>query len=231
MPGGRISAINVTLKMLIARAYDLQGFQLAGGPGWADTLRYNIEAKPDTPVENEWKEMLQNLLADRFQFVFHRETKELPIYALVLAKKDGKLGPGMVESKEGGCTERDPSKPGPPGPGQPPYCGSVLVGAGQLTGTAANLGDVARMLSLSVGRKVIDKTGMTGKYTITLKYTPDENRRSMVPPGASPPPAPADTSGPSLFTALQEQLGLKLESQKGPVEIFVIDRADKPSEN
>jgi len=233
MPGGRISAINVTLKMLIARAYGLQGFQLSGGPGWADTVRYNIEAKPDTPVENEWKEMLQTLLVDRFQLAFHRETKELPIYVLVLAKKDGKLGPGMVESKEGGCTERDPSKPvGPPGPGQLPYCGNVLGGAGQLTGTAANVGDVAVMLSLSVGRKVIDKTGLTGKYDITLKYTPGENQRSMmVPAGAPPPPAPADTSGPSLFTELQEQLGLKLESQKGPVEIFVIDRAEKPSEN
>lgn len=233
MPGGRISAVNVTLKMVIARAYGLQGYQLSGGPGWADTVRYNIEAKPDMPVENEWKEMLQNLLIDRFQLAFHRETKELPVYALVLARKDGKLGPGMVESKEGGCAERDPSKPmGPPGPGQLPYCGNVLGGAGQLTGTAANIGDVAVMLSLSVGRKVIDKTGLTGKYDITLKYTPGEDQRSMmVAPGAPPPPAPADTSGPSLFTGLQEQLGLKLESQRRPVEIFVIDSAEKPSGN
>ena len=233
MPGGRISAVNVTLKMLIERAYGLQGFQLSGGPGWAGTVRYNIEAKPDTPVGNEWREMLQNLLADRFHLAFHRETKELPIYALVLAKKDRQIGPGMVESKEGGCTVRDPSKPlGPPGRGQLPCCGNVMGGSGQLTGTAANVGDVAMMLSLSVGRKVIDKTGLTGQYDITLHYTPDENERSLLaPPGAPPPPAPADTAGLSLFTALQEQLGLKLDSQKGPVEIFVIDRAEKPSEN
>ena len=232
MPGGRISASNVTLKMLIERAYGLQGFQLSGGPGWADTERYNIEAKPETPVENEWKEMLQNLLVDRFRLEFHRETKELPIYALVLAKNDGELGPKMVESKEGSCAERDPSKlPGPPGPGQLPYCGNVLGGAGQLTGTAARVGDVAVMLSLSVGRKVIDRTGLTGKYDIKLKYIPDENQRSIAPPGAPPPAVAADTSGPSLFTALQEQLGLKLESQKGPVEVFVIDHAEKPSKN
>ena len=231
MPGGRISATNVTLKMLIARAYDLQGFQLSGGPGWADTQRYNIEAKPDTPVENQWKEMLQNLLADRFQLVFHRETKELPIYALLPARKDGKLGPGLVESKDGDCTERDPSKPGPPAPGRPPYCGSVLVGAGQMNGAAASVGDVAKMLSFSVGRKVIDKTGLTGRYAITLRYAPDQSQRAMAPPGAPPPAAPGDSSLPSLFTALQEQLGLKLESQKGPVEVFVIDRAEKPSEN
>jgi bla regulator protein blaR1 len=228
MPGGRISASNVTLKRLITNAYGLQVFQVSGGPGWIETARYNIEAKPDSPVGPDvWKEMLQNLLVDRFHLAFHRETKELPVYALVLARKDGKLGPGMVESKEGGCIARDPSKLG-----QPPFCGNVLGGASQLTGTAATVGDMALTLATTVGRKVIDKTGLTGKYDITLKYTPDESQIAMwTPSGVPPPPAPADTSGPSLFTALQEQLGLKLESQKAPVEIFVIDRAEKPSEN
>jgi bla regulator protein BlaR1 len=233
MPGGRISASNVTLKMLIARAYDLQDFQMSAGPGWIETERYNIEAKPDSPsAQNDWKEMLKNLLADRFQLAFHRETKELPVYALVLARKDGKLGPGMVESKEGGCVARDPSKPGPPAPGQPPFCDNVLGGVSQLTGTAATVDGMLRMLSLYVGRKVIDKTGLTGKYDITLKFTPDENQLARWRmPGAPPPAAPADASGPSLFTALQEQLGLKLDPQKAPMEIFVIDRAEKPSEN
>src|SRR5579883_2976385 len=127
MPGGGFSANNVTLKRLIATAYDLRIFQLSGGPGWIETERYNIEAKPDSPVgPNEWKEMLQNLLADRFHLAFHRETKELPVYTLVLARKDGKLGQGMVESKKGACTARDPSKLEPPGPGQPPFCGNVI---------------------------------------------------------------------------------------------------------
>lgn len=151
----------------------------------------------------------------------------------MLAKKDGRLGPGMVESKEGGCIARDPSKPlGPPGPGQPPFCGNVLGGGSQLSATAATPGDIAPMLSRTVGRKVIDKTGLTRKYDMTLRYTPDENQvAKMAPPGLSPPPAYADASGPSLFTALKEQLGLKLEPQKAPVKIFVIDRAEKPSEN
>ena len=151
----------------------------------------------------------------------------------MLAKKDGRLGPGMVESKEGGCIARDPSKPlGPPGPGQPPFCGNVLGGGSQLSATAATPGDIAPMLSRTVGRKVIDKTGLTRKYDMTLRYTPDENQvANMAPPGLSPPPAYADASGPSLFTALKEQLGLKLEPQKAPVKIFVIDRAEKPSEN
>lgn len=119
MPGGGISAAGVTLKLLIENAYGLQDFQLSGGPGWIETARYNIEAKPDSPVgPNEWKKMLQNLLADRFQLAFHRETKDLPVYGLVTARKDGKLGPRMVESKDGGCAVRDPSKPiGEPGPG------------------------------------------------------------------------------------------------------------------
>lgn len=234
MPGGRITGTNVTLRLLITTAYGLQDFQIFGGPGWIETARYDIEARPESPVgANDWKEMLRNLLVNRFRLAFHREAKTLPVYALVPAKKDGKPGPGMVESKEGGCVARDPSKPlGPPGPGELPFCGNVLMGASQLSATAAAPGDIAPMLSRVLGRKVIDKTGFTGKYDITLKYTPDENQLAMMaPPGMPPPPAPADTSSPSLFTALQEQLGLKLEPQKGPVEIVVIDRAKKPSEN
>jgi len=233
MPGGRVNAANVTLKMLIQRAYDIQDFQVSGGQGWIETTRYNIEAKPDSPVApNEWKGMLQNLLADRFHLAFHRETKRLPVYALALARKGGKLGPGMVESKEGGCVARDPSRPGPPDPGQPPFCGNVLGGSSQLTGTAATPGDIAPMLSVYVGREVLDKTGLARKYDITLKFTPDENQLARWRmPGAQPLPAPADASGPSLFTALQEELGLKLEPQKAPVDVFVIDHAEKPSEN
>jgi hypothetical protein len=93
MPGGGINATNVTLKLLIQNAYGLQDFQLSSGPGWIETARYNIEAQPDSPAgPNEWKEMLKNLLTDRFQLVLHRETRELPVYALVLARKDGQTG-------------------------------------------------------------------------------------------------------------------------------------------
>ncbi|HEY4085145.1 MAG TPA: M56 and DUF3738 domain-containing protein [Bryobacteraceae bacterium] len=220
MPGGRISGSNVTLKLLITSAYGVDDFQVSGGPGWMETARYNIEATPASPVgPDKWKEELQDFLAERFHLAFHRETREVPVYALVLAKKDGALGPDLVPSKPGDCVARDPSKPpGEAVPGQPPFCGNAAGGASQLSGTATTIDSLSRLLSRAAGRKVIDKTGLTGTYNIRLKWAP-------------PAATPADGSGPSLFTVLPEQLGLKLEPQKTPMEVFVIDRAEKPSEN
>jgi uncharacterized protein (TIGR03435 family) len=177
--------------------------------------------------------MLQALLADRFQLTLHRETKELPIYALVMARKDGKLGPRLTESKEGGCTMPDPTKPPPPPePGKPATlgCGGMMMSPRRLTASSVPLANLAPTLSRMLGRTVVDKTGLAGKFDISLEWTPDETQAIQLPPDA-PKPLPSDGSGPSIFTALQEQLGLKLESQKGPVEIFVIERAEKPSEN
>lgn len=222
----------------------IQPFQISGGPEWGDSVHYDIAAKPDTPVnQSDWRVMLQQLLQDRFQLQLHRETKELPIYALVLAHKDGKLGPGITESKEGACTLSDPSKPFPlPEPGKPlPLgCGNVFMGRDpttppgyqELRALRVSIARIIPILSQRVGRAVIDKTGLAGTYDIVVNFTPDENQLAgMAAPGVPPPQVSSDASGPSLFTALQEQLGLKLESQKGPVEIFVIDRAEKPSEN
>ena len=235
-PGGRLTVTNMPLQSLIELAYHIQPFQISGGPPWMDSLHYDIEAKPDIPAkQSDWPVMLQGLLADRFQLVFHHETRELPIYALVLARKDGKLGPGMTEAKEGACTTFDPwNPPSPPAPGRSPalVCGTQFMSPRSVTGVAIPVENLIPLLSRTVGRTVIDKTGLTGKYDIKMEYTPDEAQLAMMaPPGAPTPPTPSDGSGPSLFTALQEQLGLKLESQKGPVQVFVIDRAEKPSEN
>ncbi len=231
MPGGHASIVNMTLKMLVQIAYGVQAFQVTGGPAWADAIHYDVEAKPDTPGKpSDVRPMLQALLADRFRLVVHRETKELPVYALVLARKDGNLGPGMKESKEGGCTPGEPGRvPTPVGPGIRPTCGAVLMGPGVLTGVSVEPSKMVPALSRILGRTVIDKTGLSTKYDIKLEYTPDENHLAMLPPPEGPPTA--DSSGPSLLTALREQLGLKLESQRGPVQILVIDRAEKPSEN
>ncbi len=227
---GRVSANIVSLQQLIRSAYNIQPFQLSGGSSWTETDLYNIEASGDSA---EWREMLKSLLAERFQLVVHREERQLPVYALVLAKKDGKLGPAMVEAKEGACVARDPSRAIQlPGPGRAGICGNVLGSMSELYGTAATPGDLAPMLSTLVGRKVLDRSGVTAKYDIKLTYALDESQRVlMLPPGTPPSSIPLDTSGPSLFTALEEQLGLKLESQRAPVEVFVIDRAAKPSEN
>jgi uncharacterized protein (TIGR03435 family) len=234
MPGGRVNINNMTLKEMIVIAWRIQPFQVSGGPSWMDSARYDISAKSETtPKEGEVSLMIQALLKERFQLTMHQETKELPVYALVV-KKEGKLGPGLTESKEGSCTPFDASKPppGPPEPGKPraPGCGGMMMSPRQVTATAAPVSSLAPSLSRMLGRTVIDKTGLTGKYDIVLQWTPDESQVIRQGPDAPPSP-PSDSSLPSIFTALQEQLGLKLESQKGPVEIFIIDRAEKPSEN
>lgn len=229
-PGGGISVTNMTLKQMIQNAWHIMPFQVSGGPAWIDSARYNVVAKPEkkpTPAENT--RMLQALLRDRFQLAIHSETKEMPLYALVLARKDGKLGENLTESKEGGCTAPDPNQPPPLlRPGGKLGCGGAIMSQRAMNGVSVPMTELARSLSLLVGQAVIDKTGLRAKYDYTVEFTPDE---SAALPGVPPVAALADSSKPTLFTALQEQLGLKLESQKGPVEVFVVDRVEKPSEN
>jgi uncharacterized protein (TIGR03435 family) len=233
-PGGRINLTNMPLKEMIVMAWRLQPFQVSGGPAWMESLHWDVSAKPDhQPKQDELGLMIQALLEDRFQLKFHRETKEMPIYALVLARKDGKLGPGLTESKEGSCTQFDPKNPpAPPEPGKPPtiFCGGMFMSPRSMRASGTPVASMIPMLSRTLGRTVVDKTGLSGKYDINLEFTPDESLALQPPPDAPKPP-PSDSAGPSLYTALQEQLGLKLDSQKGPVEIFVIDGAEKPSEN
>lgn len=230
-PGGRLTGKNITLKDLIQNAWRIQSFQISGGPSWIDSAHWDISAKPETtPKPDDLPLMIQALLKDRFLLTLHQETKELPMYALVV-KKEGKLGPGLTESKEGSCTPIDMSKPPPPPePGKLRGCGAMMMSPRQLTATATSISSLGPSLSRILGRTVIDKTGLTGKYDMVLQWTPDESQAIRTGPDAPPSP-PSDSAPPSIFTALQEQLGLKLESQKGPVQIFVIDRAEKPSEN
>jgi uncharacterized protein (TIGR03435 family) len=233
-PGGRFNINNMSLKEMIVMAWRIQPFQISGGPGWMDSAHYDISAKPeDNAKRSDVPLMLQSLLADRFQLMTHRETKELPIYALVVANKDGKLGPRLTASKEGSCTPPDPTKAPPlPEPGKPQTlgCGGMMMGPDRVAGGSIPLTDLIPMLSRILGRTVVDKTGLTGKFDISMEWTPDESQAVQFAPGGLRPP-PSDTTGPSIITALQEQLGLKLESQKGPVEMFVIDHVERPSEN
>jgi len=227
-PGGRIRATSMTLKFLIQMVYRVQDFQVLGGPPWFSSVRYDIEAKSDPPAKDrEVAAMLRQLLADRFQLVFHREMRESRVYALVLAHKDRKLGTGMVESEEGSCTPPDPTKPAEAS--GKPNCGQGWGTRKKFRGSSVSADYLANSLSTVLRNKVVDKTGLTGKYDITLDWTPDDRV------GFSPPPDQAKAAEESgladLFGAVQQQLGLKLEPQKGSVEVLVIDRAEKPLEN
>ena len=210
LPGGRISMTGVTVKIMIQRAYGVRDFQIVGGPAWLDSDQYDIIAKPEgTATPDQVKLMTQALLADRFQLKFHRETKELPTYALVVAKGGPKF-PASEVVPEGS---------------DKPKGTRISVGRGQFTLQGAAMAALANQLGQILGRSVIDKTELTGNYDFNLEWTPDESQ-----PGGDHP-SPADAQGPSIFTALQDQLGLKVESTKGPVEILVIERVEKASEN
>jgi bla regulator protein blaR1 len=208
-PGGRLDASGVTAKLLIQQAYGVKDFQISGGPGWINSERYDLVAKADRDIgkPEHLRPLMQKLLADRFQLTIHRDTKELPVYALVV----GKNGPKLKESES--------NSPGP----------QIRMGRGLIDGRGMGMDMLASNLSNPLGRTVIDRTGLKGQYDIKLEFTPEGAAdRPGDGPESAPPP---DPTGPSLFTALQEQLGLKLESSKGPVEIIIIDRIEKPSEN
>jgi uncharacterized protein (TIGR03435 family) len=233
LPGGTVNINNLSLKEIMVLAWRIQPYQISGGLPWIESEHWDISAKPDTPPKQEELQlMIQALLADRFQLKTHFETKELPIYALVPARKDGKLGPNLTEAKEGSCAKFDPTQPRTPqAPGAPPVlnCEQQMMSPRSLTAISVPVGNIVPMLARMLGRTIIDKTGLKGNYDFKVEWTPDESQTAMLPPDAPKPPP--DGQGPSIFTALQEQLGLKLESQKGPVQILVIDRAERPSEN
>lgn len=232
-PGGSLRVSNAPLMMILTVAYDVRPFQISGGPNWLTSERYDIvaraergmdpDADPPDPrkmTDNQLKtlgeqmrERLRALLAERFELVIHRDTREAPVYVLVV----GKNGPKLQTAEEGKDGRR-----------------GMQMGRGQLTGMAAPLAMLATTLSNQLGRPVLDRTGLTGKYDFKLEWTPDPGQGEIKPgalaPGVEPPPE-SDSSGPSIFTAIQEQLGLRLESQKGPMEMIVIDHVEKASAN
>ena len=240
-PGGRLNMTGINLKRVILNAYKIQDFQVAGGPGWMDSDRWDIQTKAEenaTPAQVS--EMLQTLLAERFQLKFHRENREAQVYNLVVAKNGPKLEESKLDGGPGAANVTPFGRGGAPGAGP-----SMAVGRGQfavmnsgaktqVNGGAMPMSQFASMLGNLVGRTVIDKTGLTGNYDVKLEWTPDPGQG---PAFGGPPPgggdrgaAPADAPLPSLFTAIQEQLGLRLDSTKGPVEVFIIDRVEKPTE-
>jgi len=245
-PGGRISTSGTSLRMLITFAYRIRDFQLSGGPAWIGTDRWDVEAKaeegslppptgfPDPNVPDPMALRMQTLLEDRFQLKFHRETKELPVYELTVVKGGAKLKLNEDQSPFL-PPERGAPPPPPPQRGATMSRGSMRIGRGNLEAVGVPFSGFVNSLSQQLGRTVINKTDIgQGLYDIKLQWTPEVESGGgpfgPLPAGAGPPP-PGDPSGPSIFTAVQEQLGLKLESTKGPVEVIVIDSAQKPAEN
>jgi bla regulator protein BlaR1 len=240
VPGGGWNGTNVTLGMLIRMANQLQDNQIVGGPKWLFTDRYDVLGKGSAPGrEGPFFPKLQTLLADRFGLVVHTEKRELPMYVLVLARRDGKLGPKLVPSTADCAPPAPPPNgrgepPRPfvmPAPGERPRCG-FMIGPGSIMAGGSPLSSLATNLSRLVGSMVVDKTGLAGNFDWTLEFAPDPNMagRGDLPqplPGVGPERPASD--GPSIFSALQEQLGLKLDSTKGPVDVLVIDRAEKPT--
>ncbi len=212
--GRMFSTLNTSLGDLVTFAYGLHARQITGGPVWLETEKYDLSAQPEgqgQPNEKQWKMMLQKLLADRFKLAFHRDKKELSVYALVV----GKTGSKLTKS------EGDPN-------GLP---GLFFRGLGVLPARNATMADFAGVMQTAVlDRPVVDQTGLPGRYDFTLTWTPDESQFGGLGIRV-PPPADDAAAPPGLFTAIQEQLGLKLESAKAPVEVLVVDHVEKPSEN
>jgi uncharacterized protein (TIGR03435 family) len=211
---GRVTIRNGPLRAIVRSAFGLQAFEVVGGPDWIDTDGWDVTAKAEAGAERQpTGPMMQSLLADRFKLVAHKETRDLPLYALVFARQDRVFGQKLHASstdcqKEVSAVIARTGRP--PSPDAPPLCG-IRSRSGHIELNATRISpNFVRALADITGRSVVDKTGLTGVYDAELVWNDSEE-------------------GPSLFTAIQEQLGLKLEAQRGPVEVLVIDHVERPT--
>ncbi|HEY6343337.1 MAG TPA: TIGR03435 family protein [Bryobacteraceae bacterium] len=230
---GSFRTVNVTPETLMEGAYRLPKARIAGGPAWFSSDRFDITAKGnDNSADSQVRLMLQSLLADRFGLVVHRETRTVPIYELVLAKSGSKLR----KVKDGACTSQPSADRGVIDLMQAIPCGEAATAKGPqgqvVWGRSVSASVLADMLSDLTERPVIDRTGLGGQFEVQLLWSPEGYK--FIPPNADER-ARADSTDAeapgSVFAAVQEQLGLKLQPAKGPVEVLVIDHLEKPSEN
>ena len=239
-PGGRFTATDLTPRELIALAYDIpnpfRNIRISDGPGWIDSARFDIVAKGEANSSPERvRLMLRALLANRFKLVARNQVRERPIYALVLARSDRRLGPQLRRS-DLDCAARGnaPLAPIPSDPNVAPPC-VMRQSPGHIVASATTMSNfVAMGLSRFVeDRLVVDRTGLTGRFDLSLEWTPAS--RGFGPPPVLPPglpePAPPHADGPSIFTAVEEQLGLKLQPTTGAVEVLVIEHVEHPTED
>jgi uncharacterized protein (TIGR03435 family) len=214
--GGRFSVTGISFRLLMRYGYDVQDFQITGGPRWIGTDRWNVEAKAEgvkdrLPTEQQ-KRMIQALLADRFKLKVHFEKKKMtPAYALVVERS----GPRFKDSTGDAGFE-------------------VRVSRGHIALKNARVTALTSQLTRQLGRQVLDKTNLNGEYDFVLDWTPEAGESSAIPGQPGPPPdlqSAGDDVKPSIFTALQGQLGLRLQATKAPLDVLIIDRVEKPTEN
>lgn len=210
---GRYEVAGVRLLGIVGDAFRVAPNRIFGLPDWSVNERYAIAAKvPEGLPSTDGRAMavmLKNLLKDRFKIATHTETREMPVFNLVLARNDKRFGPAFKESSAKESVRINPG------------------GTASLSGVRTDM--IAQVLTPYVGRTVIDKTGLTSYYNVTLKWTPDVGRTGVAPPALPPGTLPLDPDAPNLFTAVQEQLGLKLENARAPLDVVVIDRVEKPT--
>jgi len=210
-PGGRLVMVNAPVRMLLLQAYLVPGSRIVGGPTWIDTERYDVTAKAatDAPAAR-LRLMAKALLGDRFKLTAHFEDREQQTFALVRSRTEGALGPQLRKATVDCAAQAAACRT------------SSNTSTGILTSGGMTMMALAVSLSLALETVVTDETGLTGDYEVSLTYAPE---RSRIVTGA---PAADAVERPSLFTAVQEQLGLKLESRRGPVPVLVIDRIERP---
>ena len=217
-PGGRYAMTNMPTRSLISIAYGIASDRVLGGPGWLLTDRYDIIATTkENPTRAETSQMLQALLRERFNLAIRPEKRDLPIYTLLLARRDGQLGPGMRRTAID-CNDPEARKKAAAAAPDRMVCG-LTSERGDFQGGGITMPNLEIVLSSAAGRPVFDRTGLTGSFDIELKWTPTL--------GADAPPADAV----SIFTAVQEQLGLRLENATAPLDVILIDRIERPTEN
>ena len=238
-PGGRVIATNIPLRDLIRAAYDVDDNQIVGAPDWVYTAQFDIDARGPADLTREQAQaMLRDLLVDRFKLTTHAETRHLPIYRLVMARRDRAIGAQIKPAGAECAPIAGPAgAPMPPPPPAAPGGGGVPLTAarritrcptlrypGGISARALTMDFFAAIMAQAAGRPVVNDTALAGEFDLDLSYTPDLAASASAP-------APPANSAPSLFTALEEQLGLKLESSRGPVEVLVVDRVERPADN
>jgi uncharacterized protein (TIGR03435 family) len=222
-PGGRVTLTNRTLRYLVQFAYSsidapVQDSQVVGGPDWVDRDRFDVVAKmegsppPEPATADRARVMLRTLLADRFQLTVRQEMRDLPVYALVAVRRDGRFGQGLRRRAEANCDGFVPGRGMSDPNGAVPLCGYLRGGPASLTYRGVTIGRLAS--SLRLDRIVVDRTGLSGLFDVDLAWAPESAEVG---------------DAPSIFTAVQEQLGLKLEATRGSVDVLAIESAERPT--